>query len=68
MRDDEDDVILLPIGTEDDFGDSPVVVEAYFTVDGPASDGDDLESFGLLFEVLEELEIIEIFNSNFFLN
>lgn len=54
MRDDDDE-ILLPVGTDDTFGDSPMVDEEYFTVDGPAIDGDDLESFGLLFEVLEEL-------------
>lgn len=53
MRD--DDEVLLPDGTDDVFDDSPVVVE-YFRVDGPAfDDDDDLESFGLVFEVLEEL-------------
>lgn len=54
MRDDDDEA-LLPVGTDDTFADSPAVADEYFTIDGPAFDGDDLESFGLVFVVLEKL-------------
>jgi hypothetical protein len=50
-------VLLLPDGRDDDgFDDSPEAVDECLRVEGPASDDcDDLESFGLVFEVLEEL-------------
>lgn len=55
MRDDEEELLLLPGGAVDCLDDSPVVVGAYFVFGSPAVCGDDLESFGLVFEVLEEL-------------
>lgn len=49
--------------------DSPVVAVEYFVFDGPVDDGDVLESFGLLVEVLEELLIENKFrNVGKFLN
>lgn len=53
IRDEEaeaDELLLLPPeAVVDDFDDSPVVC---FELDGPAVDGDDLESFELVVEVL----------------
>jgi hypothetical protein len=53
----DDVVLLLPDGRDDDgFEDSPETVDECLRVEGPANDDcDDLESFGLVFEVLEEL-------------
>lgn len=50
----EADALLLlpPEAVVDGFDDSPVVC---FELDGPAVDGDDLESFELVVEVLGEL-------------
>lgn len=56
MSDDDDEVLLPDWADDEALDDSPVVVVVeYFWVDGPADDGDDLESFELAFEVLEEL-------------
>jgi hypothetical protein len=53
-----DEVVLLLLDGRDDdgFEDSPDALDECFVVDGPANDDcDDLESFELEFEVLEEL-------------
>lgn len=52
---DDDELLLLDDGFDACLDDSPVVAVEYFVFDGPAADGDVLESFGLLVEVLEEL-------------
>lgn len=52
---DDDELLLLDDGFDACLDDSPVVAVEYFVFDGPAVDGDVLESFGLLVEVLEEL-------------
>lgn len=56
MRDDDDEV-LLPDVTNDDFNGSPVEVAEYFRLDEDAATDDDLESFRLLVDVLEKLKI-----------
>lgn len=51
-----DDVVLLLLDGRDGFEDSPEALDECLLVEGPASDDcDDLESFELEFEVLEEL-------------
>lgn len=54
MRDDEDELLLLPEVADDCFDDSPAVDDEYFAFDDP--DGDDLESFVFVVDVLEVLE------------
>lgn len=54
MRDEDGDE-LLPEGSDDCFDESLVDAFECLRFDGPATEGDDLESFVLLFEVLEEL-------------
>lgn len=54
MRDDEGDELLLLL-EGNDLDESPVDVFECFRLEGPATEDEDLESFVLLFEVLEEL-------------